>query len=429
MIDTRRTPVALFWDQSLVWGLLFVDTFRCLDVPFRLVTASQIRRGILERFSVLVVPGGWATHKAQALDREGREAVRRFVEGGGAYLGICGGAGLALSSPSSLGLTSVGRKPLAERLPNVSGGVWVQGRSEHPCWRDLPPQIPVSIWWPSQFAVSDPASVEILAAYHGPAEDFQVADLRYADVQAHEGDWDAWEADYGIALNPKRLLGEPAIVTAPLGRGRIILSYPHLETPGCAWGNRLLLNMLEWVATARSGACPPGPGEPPMDGASWGPPGESALESVQRAHQDAQSLIAFGERNLLWRWRRPWLLQWQRGLRGLEYGSLAVCLRFLLEEMEKLRGKGDPDPAWDGPSRKLAERTHIFCRKAKRLLLEERAAGQNRSLSKLQSVNPTVDGLRKELFGRNMSHEGLSRSLFQILDHLLYRALAGSVLF
>ncbi|MBC7360133.1 MAG: hypothetical protein H5U10_16505, partial [Desulfacinum sp.] len=56
MKETHSAPVALFWDQSLVWGLLFVETFRRLGVPFRLVTASHIRRGVLARFSVLVVP-------------------------------------------------------------------------------------------------------------------------------------------------------------------------------------------------------------------------------------------------------------------------------------------------------------------------------------------------------------------------------------
>jgi len=430
--ETHSAPVALFWDQSLVWGLLFVETFRRLGVPFRLVTASHIRRGVLARFSVLVVPGGWASHKAQALGREGREAVRRFVVEGGTYLGVCGGAGLALSSPSSLGLTPVTRKPLKERLPNASGEIWIEGRANHPYWGGLPPRLPVSIWWPSQFAVPENVPVERLATYQGPGRDFLVADLSFSDVRSHGGDWKAWEADYGIPLNPERLSGEPAILLTPLGRGRLILSYPHLETPGCAWGNRLLLNILDDAAA--SGSRPSATARRSSQGAPLeeekirGRPGREALECIREAHQEAQSLIAFGERNLLWRWRRPWLLQWQRGLRGLEYGTLAVCLRSLLEELEGSPRDTGPDPAWDVPSRELLETVRLFCRKAKRLLLEERAAGQSRSLAKLQSVNPAVDGLRRELFGRNMSHEGLSRSLFQIVDRLLYDALSGPLI-
>ncbi|SHE89859.1 Uncharacterized conserved protein, conains N-terminal glutamine amidotransferase (GATase1)-like domain [Desulfacinum infernum DSM 9756] len=431
MNENPNASAALFWDQSLVWGLLFVETFRQLGVPFRLVTASRIRQGVLDRFSVLVVPGGWASHKAQALGGEGSLAIRRFVEGGGTYLGVCGGAGLALSSPSSLGLTPIARKPLKERLPNASGEIWIEGRSDHPCWHDLPPRIPVSIWWPSQFAIPANVPVERLATYQGPGRDFRVADLCFSDVRAHGGDWNAWEADYGIPLNPERLAGEPAILITPLGRGRLVLSYPHLETPGCAWGNRLLLNILE--EPGASGSRPSATArrsseEAPLEHEKIrSRPGREALECLREAHQEAQSLIAFGERNLLWRWRRPWLLQWQRGLRGLEYGTLAVCLRSLLEELEGSPRDTRPDPAWDVPSRELLETVRLFCRKAKRLLLEERAAGQSRSLAKLQSVNPTVDGLRRELFGRNMSHEGLSRSLFQILDRLLYGALSGSL--
>ena len=37
---------------------------------------------------------------------------------------------------------------------------------------------------------------------------------------------------------------------------------------------------------------------------------------VLKAKQAAADLIAFGEANLLWNWRKPWLLNWKRGNTG-----------------------------------------------------------------------------------------------------------------
>lgn len=413
------SPIAVFWDQSLVWGLILVETLQDLEIPFQLLTGADIRGGALDRFGVLVVPGGWASHKLHALGERGTSAVKQFVQRGGCYLGFCGGAGLALSSPPSLGLAPVERMGLADRLPNASGTFFVQGIAGHPAWKDLPESLPVSIWWPSQFAWQPLPGMLCLAVYQAPGEDFCVADLPFQDLALETVPWEEWESIYGINLNPKRLVGHPAILELKVGRGRVVLSYPHLETPGDEWGNRLLWGLLAYLGRISRGArlqrgatLPSGPGSP-------GVVDRETREDLRRAREVFEDLVAFGERQLLWRWRSPWLLQWRRGIRGLEYGSLTVLAR----AAENLASSLDAIPHQCCVEPRRAERllgkARLFCREARRLLLQEKLATQNGGLTKLGTVNDRVDTMRVRLFGKQMNHAGLCGELFNELDEML----------
>ena len=124
-------PVAVLWDQSLVWGLLCIDTLSKLGVPFELLSAAQICEDRLDAFRVLLVPGGWAVHKVRVLGETGRLKIAKFIDESGSYLGFCGGAGLALSSPPALYLTPVRRMPMPERLPSASGEIYRLRRNSH----------------------------------------------------------------------------------------------------------------------------------------------------------------------------------------------------------------------------------------------------------------------------------------------------------
>ncbi|HOV88171.1 MAG TPA: BPL-N domain-containing protein [Syntrophobacteraceae bacterium] len=418
-------PVGLFWDQSLVWGLLCVETLQRLRVPFRLLSARDIGRGALEGRSLLLVPGGWAAHKVRALGEVGRERIRAFVEGGGSYLGFCGGAGLALSSPPALSLVPLERMPLGERLPSASGEVWIEGLPHHPAWENLPPVLPTSVWWPSQFWGYPLPRCLCLATYRFPGRDFRVADMAVSDVTDRDMVWEEWEKIYGINLDPRRFLGHPALLEVRVGRGRLLLSYPHLETPGDPWGNRLFANLLTYLdARGRAAA---GAGELPrrVEPPEAPSPGEEARRVLAGALDQIEDLICFGERNLLWKWRNSWLLSWQRGIRGLEYGSLAVCLRALEGSVQGMSGSPvRPDP-WLEPLQALEAALKEFCPSARKLLLEEKAAMNSGRVSKLGQVNRTVDALRNRLFGPQMNHGGLCAEIFNRLDRLLMDALGG----
>jgi hypothetical protein len=428
-------PVAVLWDQSFVWGLLCVDTLSKIGVPFELLSATQICGDGLEGFRILLAPGGWAIHKVRALGETGRLKIAKFIDESGSYLGFCGGAGLALSSPPALNLTPIRRMPMSERLPSASGRIYISGAVSHPVWKGIDPEIPVSVWWPSQFLLEPGCEAGCLAVYSVPGADFQVADLRVCDLDQCDR-WDELEKAYGINLDPARIKGRPAIIEAERGKGRLVLSYAHLETPGDLWGNRLLLNILNYLNEASKTS---GPGR--ASGGSRRPISERRPKAEDRrpvmslpssgaclpasgvsaAKKAAADLIAFGEANLLWSWRKPWLLNWRRGIRGLEYGSLYVMLSHMADLEHKSASAQPPMsvPGWPGMAKELEEKTLEFCALAKRLLFEEKIATHAGAVSKLGKVNEKVDPLRSSLFGNKMNHGGLCSALFDLIDRML----------
>jgi glutamine amidotransferase-like uncharacterized protein len=70
-----------------------LPTSKGFDVT--LITAKEIGKADLDKFDVLIHPGGSGSGQAKALGDDGRERVRQFVRRGGGYVGICAGAYLA----------------------------------------------------------------------------------------------------------------------------------------------------------------------------------------------------------------------------------------------------------------------------------------------------------------------------------------------
>jgi putative intracellular protease/amidase len=194
--------VALLWDKSFLWGYLASVSLRDLGFSFDLLTAEEVRNGALDGFQLLVVPGGWASLKSEELQVAGRDRLRRFVRNGGSYLGLCGGAGLALQVDEGLSMLPVARKPMAQRLPNFSGSIRIRRTSTHSLWWGLQGEVSLQVWWPSQFELVDSTSVQVLGRYGLPAKDFCVSDLNVGDTEAADLDWESLEREYQINRVP-----------------------------------------------------------------------------------------------------------------------------------------------------------------------------------------------------------------------------------
>ena len=168
LLPLKPGRVALLWDKSFLWGLLAVRTCRDLGFSFDLLRATDVKTGALANYQLLIVPGGWASLRSQKLGVGGREELQRYVYKGGAYLGICGGAGLALQVDEGLALVPVTRKPITDRLPNFSGSIKVRRASLHPLWWCLEGEEVFHVWWPSQFHIVKPNDIRILGRYGQP---------------------------------------------------------------------------------------------------------------------------------------------------------------------------------------------------------------------------------------------------------------------
>ncbi|MDH5478201.1 MAG: hypothetical protein OEY50_07700 [Nitrospinota bacterium] len=369
-MEGKKGP-AFLWDKSNIWGVMAWRSFASMGVDIHLLTAEEIRRGALDGHSLLFVPGGWAAEKKEALGDEGVGAVCDFVARGGAYLGVCGGAGLGLEEPDGLGLAPVGR---GKGLPNFSGPIRTIWKS-HPDMDWTPGQIVAPVWWPGNFHIKNRGQVRVLAEYGAPEPGFMVADLVAEDVRRHGG-FGEWEKEYGIELDPGRLQGAPCVVEADFGQGRVALSYLHLETPGFEEARRALLALMESMAgPLPSAAVPSTPDECATGNMAMG-----LLDLVEDFNQ-------FGQSNFLWTRRNEWLIRWRRGIRGIEYCALMELAR------EVAYGSDNDIPG------KYVERLAGFFGKAEKLLMAERMAMAQGSLELYKCVDSRLGAMRGELFG------------------------------
>jgi hypothetical protein len=423
LVGLTPGPVALLWDKSFLWGYLAVRALRDLGFTFDLMSAEGVRSGALSSYQLVVVPGGWANLKSEALGPKGRNELRRFVRRGGSYLGLCGGAGLALRVDEGLGLLPVARKPVTERLPNCSGSIRVRRSGNHALWCGLPDEVSFQIWWPSQFHVLEPETVQVVGCYQEPEEDFCVSDLNVVQTQAAGIDWRLLERDYEINLDPRILFGEPAVLEGRFGAGRVLLSYPHLETPGDAQGNLALFNVwYDLLASAAPAQKAPAV-EPPLP--CFDP---ESVTLLQRIAEEAEELVVLGERLGLWGWRNPWLLQWRRGVRGAEFGAVCLLLRGLREHAEGCLGARHYPPEISLTVQGLGKMWRSFKARA-HLLLEAEAQGlTGREKDRPQEFRASIHALRMEIFNcvdcyGSKSYGGLYRPLLDVVDSLLFRSL------
>lgn len=201
---------------------------RCLAAEhgfsYELVTAEEIRDGDLDKFDVVIHPGGSGSKQAEALGDEGRQKVRDFVAAGNGFVGICAGAYLASAEyPWSLNL--VDAKVLDRKH-------WARGTGDV--------ELRLSPAARKFFGIED----ELVTIYYGqgpllsPAANDAIVD--YEPLALYETEVAKNGAPTGV------MKGTTAIARAPFGKGRVIAISPHPEkTPG---RDEVLQRAIRWTA-------------------------------------------------------------------------------------------------------------------------------------------------------------------------------------
>ena len=435
--------IAFLWDESFLWGVMAYKALKSACLPFELIRSEDIRKGILAEHKLLFVPGGWASNKIKTLGEEGIIKIKEFVGSGGNYLGFCGGAGLA--TLDGIGLLNISRKPTKERVPSFSGRIGLS-LSEHTIWQGITEPV-FYAWWPSQF-LPDRNDTRSLASYGKALPDSFSSDLNVGDTVRYSS-WSDKEKNYGINLNPDRLLNDSAIVEGTYGDGKVLLSLIHFDTPGDTNGAIVLKNIWRYLAGFEypyADSCPKARhaviASPALSGAAISGPAQrdcftgfamtgvppstqcaaklSAREVIAEIESAVEELISLGHRNFLWFWRNPMLLQWRRGVRGLEYCTLYV----LIKEISELIKYSDDDPSLIADYAFRIKGLLIpFVEKAMSLLIRERHAMQNGHITYEKCDDPEIQKMRAELFSSSKSHGGLFKDLIDKIDTLLYTLL------
>lgn len=68
-----------------------------LNIEVQELTSEDIHNKDLSLFDVIIFSGGSGSKQAETIGETGRENIRKYLENGGGYLGICAGAYLATS--------------------------------------------------------------------------------------------------------------------------------------------------------------------------------------------------------------------------------------------------------------------------------------------------------------------------------------------
>lgn len=313
------SSIHIYWDESHFWGLLVARALSAWEIPYRLVRGSEIADGVLSGKSgpapkLLIVPGGRAKGKTDRLGIKGMDAICEFVHGGGTYLGFCGGTGLALTGPYSLGLSPWTRQGYKNRLHHfLSGHVEADLACDDPMVPGDLGEAMLPVWWPGRFAPKD-SDVTVLARYKAPGPDFWVADLHLASLP--KGTMTDWENLYGVHLRPDFLDGLPCVTRNDFGRGQVVLSYAHLETPASPDANRWLAHILSEAIGESVGTEPLPAWDVSARPVVWDDP------ALMEARESMEEIISTGTSHFLLFWRNPWLIGWRRGIPGAGINSL-----------------------------------------------------------------------------------------------------------
>jgi len=413
------SSIHIYWDESHFWGLLVARALSAWGIRYRLVRGSEIADGVLRGKSgpnaedapkLLIVPGGRAKGKVDHLGVRGMDEICEFVNAGGTYLGFCGGTGMALTGPYSLGLSPWTRKGYKNRLHHfLSGHVESSLNTDDPMVPDdLDSTAMLPVWWPGRFDAKDD-SVTVLARYNAPGPDFWVADLNLATLP--KGTMADWENLYGINLNPDFLTGLPCVTKNDFGAGQVILSYAHLETPASPMANRWLAHILSTVLEKTVDNSP----VPAWDVAArpivWDDP---ALLEARRAMEE---IIATGTNHFLLFWRNPWLLGWRRGIPGAGINALYS----LICESQTVTPNDDTLAFWEGKSAQFRVLMELLTNGLTGYLLAERLA-----MTVFHSAPEAVskEGLREQrraLFGIPPEPGGIFADLAALLEELYWR--------
>lgn len=325
-----RKTVYILWDSSHIWGLMALRAMRSFGLSCRLVKGIEIaQHGLLGKSgpnALLLIPGGNARQKAASLGKNGRNAIRQWLEGGGLYLGFCGGAGLALCQKNpddGLNICPWKRASYGQRLYHLVSG-HVRAKTEGNEIVSLP------VWWPGRFESKSNDDLRILARYLEPDEDFWVADLPMSRIPGHVASF--WSKCRGIESARIFPVDEPLTIHGKYGHGNYILSYAHLETPGSSQANLWLANLLEkyWQIDIPRVVAP----QWRTDLAANMTPAKlnsnmNFREIMTVAHNQVSGLMDLGCALHVFFKRQSWLWGWQSGFPGMACNNIIAALAAL----------------------------------------------------------------------------------------------------
>ncbi len=162
------------WDESITAA---ENLFAWMGVPVERVDQNTINADALEGYDILLIPGGDMYQYDQDISSRGDENIREFVQSGGCYVGICGGAYFASQEViwrgetlpmSPLGLFSgTAQGPIHEivSFPDYGMSTVEIVTPNHPVTESSPKMMQMLYYWGPILSPNENAAITILGKY------------------------------------------------------------------------------------------------------------------------------------------------------------------------------------------------------------------------------------------------------------------------
>ena len=205
------------------------------NVVVRRVGVEDIGDGVLNQFELAIFPGGSGSKQAAALQPAGREAVQKFVKGGGGFVGICAGAYLAAANYKwSLAISN--HKTYCETidLPEIGRkSMWFRGDSA-PVKMELTDE--------GRRILGDNKDVFEVRYHNGPIMSPMGKEGlgKFRTLANFRSEVSKYKPQKGTMVNT------PAIIAGEFGKGRVLCISPHPESTVGLYG--LVQNAIRWTA-------------------------------------------------------------------------------------------------------------------------------------------------------------------------------------
>ena len=203
-------------------------------VILRRVGAVDIRAGILDQFDLVIFPGGSGSKQAAALEVEGREVVKKFIDQGGGFVGICAGAYLAASNYKwSLGISN--HKTFCESidLPEIGRkSMWYRGASA---------PVKMELTEEGRKILGDVKGVFDVRYHNGPNMSAMGKEGlgAFRSLATFRSEVSRYKPQEGTMVNT------PAIIVGEFGKGRVLCISPHPESSAQLYS--LVANGIRWT--------------------------------------------------------------------------------------------------------------------------------------------------------------------------------------
>jgi glutamine amidotransferase-like uncharacterized protein len=189
----------VFNNTTLIRGVQAVT-----NAPVAFCSATDIINGYLGKARLLIMPGGADLYFCEKLNGEGNQRIRDFVANGGSYLGICAGAYYGCAELDWACGEIAGERELAFYSGKATGPVYN--------WIENAESVYSGSWIKAVEMETDNGA--FLTQYNGGPV-FNINDE--STILARYN---------GLKDQP------PAIIAGDFGKGRYILSSPHIEKFG-----------------------------------------------------------------------------------------------------------------------------------------------------------------------------------------------------